>query len=61
MIRYCILIIASTLIVACEKREPVEPLEKTGYPQSYTKISNPASTPLEKPSLEDEYYDVPKM
>lgn len=61
MTRNYILCIAIILIVGCDKKDPVEPLEKTGYPHSYTKVSDPASTPLEKPNVEDEFYDAPKL
>ncbi len=53
--------IFSILIVACEKKDPVELMEKTRHPQNYARVSNPAAVPLEKPDLEDEYYDAPKM
>lgn len=58
MIRYCILIVASTFIVACGKKGPVEPLEKSDYPRNYPRTSNPTSTPLEKPNMED-FHEVP--
>lgn len=61
MIRHYILVIVAILMAACEKKEPIEPLEKSGYPHNYPKHSNPAFTPIEKPNLEEEFYDAPQV
>lgn len=61
MVRYYILIIVATLITACEKKDPLEPGEKSKYPYHHPNHSNPALTPIEKPDLQDEYYDAPQV
>lgn len=58
MVRYYILISACACLMACETTESLkkeEPLYKHPY------ASNPGLTPLEKPSLEDEFYEAPKI
>jgi hypothetical protein len=50
------------LIAACEQRDSTDLVEKGGYPRSYPVLSpKSTNTPLEKPNVEDEYFEAEKL
>ena len=55
-----LLIMAGTLLVACEKNAPLETIDPKGSPHTYPKPTNVGSTPLEKPNEED-FFEAPKV
>lgn len=60
MKHYYLLIIAGTLLVACDKNAPAETLDAPGTAHTHPKPTNVGSTPLEKPNEED-FFDAPKI
>lgn len=60
MKNYCLLIIASAFLVACEKNTPAETLDAPGTSHAHQKPTNVGSTPLEKPNEED-FFEAPKV
>ncbi len=59
MIRYCLLMIASTLLVACENA-PAETIDPPGTGHTHPKPANVGSIPLEKPD-DDDFFNAPKV
>ena len=61
MIRYHILIMGALLIAACETKDSIGSVEKSNCPpHNCPKNLNPGLTPIEKPNLEEEYYEAPR-
>jgi uncharacterized protein YcfL len=60
MKHYCLLIVASALLVACEKNTPAETLDAPGTAHTHQKPTNVGSTPFEKPNEED-FFEAPKV
>jgi hypothetical protein len=60
MKHYYFLIVASALLVACEKNTPAETLEAPGMAHTHQKPTNVGTTPLEKPNEED-FFEAPKV
>ena len=58
MIRYCLSMIASTLLVACQNA-PAETIDTPGTHHTHPKPENVGSTPLERPNEED-FFEAPK-
>lgn len=56
MAHYYFLIIAGICMAACQPNAPVK--DNSPYISPHT--SNPGLTPLEKPSLEDDFYEAPR-
>ena len=48
-------------LVACDKPDTIDMVEKGGYPRTYPEpSSHPASTPIEKPNVEEEFFETDK-
>ncbi|MBX9805244.1 MAG: hypothetical protein K2Y18_05780 [Alphaproteobacteria bacterium] len=61
MFQHFLLIMVCVVVVACAHRDTIEPVKKIRYPNSYTNIASPPAVSLEKPNMDEEFYDVPKV
>ncbi len=61
-VRLASLSLSCLLIVACEQRDSTDLVEKGGYPRTYPVLSPKSTmTPLEKPNVEEEFFDAEKL
>ena len=61
MKKYYILAFVGMGLMACEKSDTIDKVEKGGYPRTYPEpSSHPASTPIEKPNVEEEFFETGK-
>jgi hypothetical protein len=57
-----ILVVMGISLAACEPRNTTDLVEKGGYPRSYPPLSaKSTSTPLEKPNVEEEFFEAEKL
>jgi hypothetical protein len=62
MVQPLILLLMCLFIAACGNRDTVHIVEKSGYSQTApVPSSHPTSAPLEKPNVEEEFFDTEKM